>query len=80
MKRFILDMCRDYVAIGEEGEEIDIPRFSVWAVRRKHKDGKPIGGSQPVVIAVDVDLERLLEEHGDLPLFRIEDMEERIHE
>ncbi len=76
MKRFILDLGREYEAEDDTGSTITIPRFAFWAVRRRFKDGKPLVGSRPVVVAVSSDLEQLIEKHGDMPLFRIEDMNE----
>lgn len=74
MKRFIMDMGRNLVAVGENGERIDVPRFALWAVRKEHVDGIPTMGSKPVVVAVDRSLERLLEEHGDCPVFYIDEL------
>lgn len=75
MKKFVMDLGRSLVAVGANGERIDIPRFALWAVRREFRDGVPARSSKPVVVAVSPSLEELLKEHGeDLPVFYLDEL------
>jgi len=75
MRKFVMDLGRSLVAVGANGERIDIPRFALWAVRREFYGGVPTRKSKPVVIAVSPSLEELLKEHGeDLPVFYMDEL------
>jgi len=76
MKKFIMDMGRDLIAVSERGERVDIPRYALWKIQMVHYDGVAYG-PKPVVVDVNQSLDKLVEEYGECPVFYMDELANR---